>query len=232
MPPTVSILIPTLYDSKPQLDLCLRTIRKYTRIPYRLIVGDAGVFDETRAFLEEQDDVTVVPCPNPLRAKDTLARVVETPFFLFQHDDTMVLREGWIERRLALMEADDRLGIIGVVAPCFVSGIRRYLPLSVLDRRFLPLCMLVRTSVQAEFDLIWGLYRPFDTGTIAYLQMRKQRRWRVRRMGFKEDVKHWTRLAWARKKADVESHPDSAQYLAERARKLELIEKILADEAY
>lgn len=228
----VSILIPTRFDSRLHLDLCLRSIRKHTAAPYRLLVGDGGVDEETRAFLAAQPDVTVVPCPQPLRAKDTLARAAETEFFLFQHDDTVVLRDGWLERRMELMERDPALAVVGVKSPCFVEGLRSWIELSPLDRRFLPLCMLVRRAAQEELDLLWGIYPPFDTGALAYLQIRKQRKWKFRQVKFNREVKHWGRMAWIMKKTELEKRPDAAALLAEREAKLAEIRRLLDSGEY
>ena len=38
----VTILIPTKFDSRPFIDLCLRTIRKYTTISHRILIGNDG----------------------------------------------------------------------------------------------------------------------------------------------------------------------------------------------
>ena len=48
----VSILVPTRFDSRYMIELCLETVKKYTKYPHRIIVGDAGVNEETRNFLE------------------------------------------------------------------------------------------------------------------------------------------------------------------------------------
>jgi len=47
----VTILIPTRFNNRWVLELNLKTIRKYTRYPYKIIIGDAELDEEVRDFL-------------------------------------------------------------------------------------------------------------------------------------------------------------------------------------
>ena len=51
----VTILIPSRFNNRWILDINLRTIRKYTQYPYEIIIGDAGIEQETLDFLAMQD---------------------------------------------------------------------------------------------------------------------------------------------------------------------------------
>lgn len=192
----VSILIPTRFNNRWSLELCLKTIRKYTDYPYKIIVGDAGADKEAIDFLNAQDDIQIVKCPDPIRPKDYLARISKTPYFVFLHDDTQILRHGWLKRRINCMEKDPRIGVIGVVVENYIYGYKRYLVFRSVDRRFFPLGMLVRKEVQNELDLVWGEIQDFDSGAIAYLQFLKQKKWRFVRYKFDHDIQHWGGMTW------------------------------------
>jgi len=239
----VSILIPTRYNSLLIIDLCLRSIRKYTDHPYRIIVGDAGVDKETADFLKQQSDVSVVKCPDPLRPKNHLARVVETPYFLFLHDDAHILRPGWLKRRLAIMEHDSKIGFVGPIGYNYGidPGWRQYISLSPLLRRFFPFAFLVRAEAQVNLDLFWGKLCGFDNGAIAYIQYRKRlitggnrKKWKHKNYNYLPDVKHWKGMTWPLRKADKQEKlsPEVKSKLHERDTKLEEIRKILESESY
>ena len=60
----VSILIPTIFDSRYIIELCIKSILKYTEYPnYEIMVGDAGVDDTTREYLlqlEAEDIIKII----------------------------------------------------------------------------------------------------------------------------------------------------------------------------
>ena len=118
----VTIVIPTRFDSRYMIELCLETIKKYTVYPYKVVIGDAGVNDETRKFLEARTDITLVKAENPSFPKDSLIKYVDTPYFLFLHDDTQIFKKGWLARRAVLMQRDTRNAIVGPVVVNFVHG--------------------------------------------------------------------------------------------------------------
>ncbi len=233
MEPEVTILIPTRFDSRYIVELALVTIRKYTTIPYKVVVGDAGVDEETRDFLASQSDVRVVACPDPLRPKDTLVRSFDTPFGIILHDDVQILREGWLRRRLEVMKRDPRLGILGVLAPTYIYGWRRFFYRSPLYWRFFPLVMMIRREMQEELDLWWGKIPGFDTGAIAYLQFLKQRKWRFKRYKFNRDVLHLGGMTWViRKKVQGEKMARLDEFVRRRELMLEEIKRRLREGDY
>ena len=142
----VTILIPTRFNNRWVLDLNLRTIRKYTKYPYKIIIGDAGMNIETADFLKTQKDIEIVKCPDPIRPKDYLARAVNTPYFLFLHDDVQIIRAGWLAKRISLIEKNPKNGIVGVLGNNYIyrKGLMKYLNLSPLAKRFLPLAIVDR----------------------------------------------------------------------------------------
>lgn len=231
---SVTILIPTRFDSRYMIELCLETIRKYTDYPHKIIVGDAGVTDETRRFLEAQKDILLMKPTNPSLPKDSMIPFVDTPYFLFLHDDTQILHKEWLERRIAIMEKNPRNAIVGPVVANFVYGWKRYFLYKSSMRRFWPLVCLVRTDVQRELGLIWGVTGPYDTGGMAYQQMTGQRKYRFVACKFNKDVLHFGGMTWPVKKKvqDEKVKFDIDKSVEARNQRMRMIRDILSKKAY
>jgi len=218
---TVSILIPSRFDNRYILELCIRSIRKYTDHPYKIIIGDAGLDEEAKKFLETQDDLTVIKCPDPLRPKDFLAGHVKTPYFMFLHDDVQILKKGWLRKRVEIMSGNPHVGILGIMVPNFSRGWARCLSFSPLNKRFFPLALLVRNEMQEELNLFWGLIKGFDPGAIAYLQflkINKKKKWKFIKYGFSQDIKHWSEMTWVLRKKH-KMHPQLNKWEEQRRKK-------------
>ena len=230
----VSILIPTRFDNRYSLELCIKTIRKYTHSKYRIIVGDDGIDDITREYLKTENEIEIVQCPDHRNPKDYLARIVQTPFFIFIHDDLQILRDGWLERRMEVMEQYPNTGILGVTDFSFVYGWKKYFTFSPLKKRFFPIAMLVRKQTQDELDLRWGIIHGFDTGAVAYFQFACQKKWKFFRYKFNMDMKHWGGMTWIIEKQRREGKlsPDMEKILENRNKKIEMIKNILLTNNY
>lgn len=192
----VTILIPTRYNSRYIIELCLLCINKYVSIPFEIIIGDAGVDYETREFLDKIDKVQVVRCPDPLRPKDFLARKVKSPYFLFLHDDAHFFKTGWLELQLEYMKCNNNVGFSGVIGPNYISKYKSIFSFCSLHKRFFPLGFMVRTQTQHELDIFWGKIKGFDTGAIAYQQYKLQDKWKFKKYRFDKAIKHWGGMTW------------------------------------
>ncbi len=234
----VTILIPSRFNNRWILDLNLRTIRKYTKYPYEIIVGDAGMEQEALDFIADQKDVKLVKCPDPRIPKDHLARQAQTPYFLFLHDDVQILKEGWLTKRVNIMESDPQNGVVGPISTNYqrLGPIRRIFDRDPLKRRFFPLVMLVRKAMQDDLNLRWGIIdKSFDTGGVAYFQYRVQnpKRWKFVPKKFTDDVLHWGQMTWVMKKRDPGTTTLNVDALQqERAEKVERIKEIIRTESY
>ena len=230
----VTILIPTRFDSRYMIELCLETIKKYTEYPHKVIVGDAGVDAETRDFLETREDIRLVKTDNPSWPKDSMIKFVDTPYFLILHDDTQIFKEGWLKRRIALMEKNTRNAIVGPVVANFVYGWKRYFLYKKTLRRFWPLAMLVKTDVQRELNLHWGVIDKFDTGGKAYQQFVSQKKYKFVKCKFHREINHFSGMTWpVKKKVNKEKtsfNIDDTVNL--RDKKLESIKQCLLEKNY
>ncbi len=232
----ITILIPTRFDSKCMLQLCLLSMERNTTVPYKVIIGDTGIEEKTKQFLEEfikdRSYIKVIECPEPkVWAKDFLARQVDTEFFMFLHDDTMILKKGWIKKRLDIIKKDSKVGIVGVAVDNFIYSWRAKIRLSVADNRFWPLVLLVRTQTQRELDLRWYVVPALDMGAIAYIQFSRQKKWKFKFYKFHKDVRHWGSMTWVvRKKVDNEKMNNLDGFLSRRGQIMSNIKNILESE--
>lgn len=115
MPPPsdaeVTILIPH-YQTLDAVRLCLRSIRRYTAPPYRVLVLDNGSTDASIDYLR---GLAWIDCVSTGVRNDVVsaqasalnagAARVDTPYFLVIHSDTYVHRAGWLAFLLARLRA-------------------------------------------------------------------------------------------------------------------------------
>jgi len=98
----VTILIPH-YQTLDAIRLCLRSIRRYTQPPYRVLVLDNGSTDASLDYLR---GLAWIECIDSGVRNDLIAAQaaalnagaarVATPYFLVIHSDTYVHRAGWL----------------------------------------------------------------------------------------------------------------------------------------
>jgi len=108
---TVTILIPH-YQTLDAIRLCLRSIRRYTQPPYRVLVLDNGSRDASIDYLRSLAWIEWVGTgvANDLVSAQAAAlnfgaARVDTPCFLVIHSDTYVHRPGWLEFLVARLRA-------------------------------------------------------------------------------------------------------------------------------
>ena len=109
----VTILIPH-YQTLDAIRLCLRSIRRYTTPPYRILVLDNGSSDASIDYLRGLGWIELVATgvPNDLIAAQAAAlnvgaERVTTPYFLVIHSDTYVHRAGWLAYLVARLRTGD-----------------------------------------------------------------------------------------------------------------------------
>jgi len=109
----VTILIPH-FQTLDAVRLCLRSIRRYTPPPYRVLVLDNGSADASIDYLRGVDWIELVATgvvnnqrSAQAEALNAGAARVETPYFAVIHSDTYVHRAGWLAFFLASLRAGD-----------------------------------------------------------------------------------------------------------------------------
>lgn len=222
----VSILIPTMFDSRYTIELCLKSIRKNTDYShYQTIVCDAGVDEITRDYLLDlvhKNEIELIKATDWQRPKDDLVRAVDTEYYVLMHDDTQILKRGWLTRRLNLMNRSEKNAIVGTIVKNYNN-----------TKRFFPLGLLVKTSVSRKLNLKWGKQpdRGFDTGALAYVRFFSQNEFKFVLYKMSKDIRHFSDMTWP-KYHTVESYPGLNEKLKEREKKIRFICEILEKEAY
>ncbi len=95
------------YKTEDLTRLCLRSIRKYTHHPYKVIVVDNGSADGSLEYLKTLDWITLIERPPEEMIKtgswaqgtalDLGLKACDTEFFLAMHSDTIVHKDGWLK---------------------------------------------------------------------------------------------------------------------------------------
>ncbi len=222
----VSILIPTMFDSRWVVELCLRSIWKYTQYPnYEIIVCDAGVDADTKSYLEDlavQGKIGLIKATDWQRPKDDLVKSVRTEYYCIMHDDIQILRYGWLTRRLQLMAKHMMNAVVGTVVMNYKK-----------TKRFFPLGLLVKTAVSRELDLKWGKQPDlgFDTGALAYNTFFAQKKYRFVPYRVSRDIRHFAEMTWP-KYHTADDYPGLDKKLQERQKKIGVIRTILNENKY
>lgn len=221
MAEAVTICIPTLFDSRYIIELCLKSILKYTTYPdYKIIVCDAGVDEETNDYLSQLDFIKLIKATDWERPKDDLARAVDTEYYIIMHDDIRIFKYGWVQRRMDLMKKDPRNAIVGT-APN--------------DKRFFPLGLLVKTDVASELGLVWGkqVEQGYDTGGLAYEKFAAQDKYKFVKYKFGTDIFHFAEMTWPKYKTEENYDKNKlGKLLTKRERNILKIREILENDAY
>lgn len=133
-------------NTKEALTLCLLSIRKYTKAPYRVIVIDNSSTDGTLKLLEQFPWVKVVTISGIKmgerhgRALDIGAQKVRTKYFLAMDSDVEILDFNWLTEMLKKITENDG-AFVGELAPRL-----RHPYWGNFKERVLPYCLLVNTE--------------------------------------------------------------------------------------
>ena len=221
----VSILIPTMFDSRYIMELCVKSIKRYTSYPdYKIIVADAGVDGETYEYLSQLEDIMLIKATDWMRPKDDLANAVDTEYYVIMHDDVRVVKDKWIENRLKLMNKNEKNAIVGTVTKNYGG-----------DKRFFPLGLMVKTSVSLELGLKWGKQpdEGHDTGSLAYRFFSAQKKYKFVSYKFNKDIYHYSQMTWPKYKNESNYDKEKlSKLMKERDEKLKEIRHLLDTDSY
>lgn len=125
--------------------LCLRTIRKFTRDPYEVIVVDNGSRDPSLEYLKSLPWIRLIERPAQAdhlggayahaAALDLALENCHTEFFISLHSDAFIRRDNWLGELIGYFRGDPRVACVG-------SGKIENIP---LWRRWLKKAIDVRT---------------------------------------------------------------------------------------
>jgi glycosyltransferase involved in cell wall biosynthesis len=108
----------------PQLTrLCLRSIRKYTRPPFEMLVVDNNSADASLDYLRSLSWIRLLERKDPANdssggyahaaALDLALEQCRTEFFVSLHSDTVIHRDGWLDDLLAHFRDDPAVACVG-----------------------------------------------------------------------------------------------------------------------
>jgi GT2 family glycosyltransferase len=139
---------------------CIYSIKKYTRVPYEIIIVDNGSTDDSISRLQKIKDITLISnkknegfskgC-NIGAAKST------SDFFLFLNNDTLVKKPLWLSNLLYQMKMDETIGAIGasggVLDPITYKHLGFEPPGTITSCQYIEgWCLLLRRSVFEKLD--------------------------------------------------------------------------------
>lgn len=103
--------------------LCLRSIRKYTRLPYEMIVVDNGSGDESLEYLKSLPWIRLIERRDPTTdssggyahaaALDLALEHTQTEYFASLHSDTVIHKAGWLEDLTSWFHGDPNTACVG-----------------------------------------------------------------------------------------------------------------------
>ena len=103
------------YKTEELTRLCLRSIRKFTKAPYKVVVVDNNSGDASLDYLRSLDWITLIErtgedIPKGGWAHGTALNLAlkacDTEFFMAMHSDTFVRKEGWLQNLLSYVDED------------------------------------------------------------------------------------------------------------------------------
>lgn len=104
------------YKTEELTRLCLRSIRKFTKAPYEVVVVDNNSGDASLDYLRSLKWITLIDrtgedIPKGGWAHGTALNLAlkncNTEYFMAMHSDTFVRREGWLQELVSNMESND-----------------------------------------------------------------------------------------------------------------------------
>lgn len=103
--------------------LCLRSIRKFTQYPYKIIVIDNDSQDSSTEYLKSLDWIHLVERKDKTNdssggyshaaAMDMGLQLCDTEFFAAIHSDTVIHKQGWLGKLMEYFGNDPKMACVG-----------------------------------------------------------------------------------------------------------------------
>jgi glycosyltransferase involved in cell wall biosynthesis len=129
--------------------LCLRSIRKFTRGPYEVIVVDNDSQDASTEYLRSLKWIRLIERTDKTNdssggyahaaALDMALAQTQTEFFVAMHSDTFVHRDNWLNELLALFRDDSGIACVGAgkveLTPAWQTWLKKLTDFKTLKRK-------------------------------------------------------------------------------------------------
>jgi len=103
--------------------LCLRSIRKFTAYPYKVIVVDNNSQDSSTEYLKSLPWITLLERKDPANdssggyahgaALDLALQNCDTEFFVSLHSDTFIKKQNWLTDLIRHFDNNDKIACVG-----------------------------------------------------------------------------------------------------------------------
>lgn len=179
---------------------CLRSIRKFTKYPYEVIVVDNASKDESLDYLKTINWIRLIERstendPNGgyshAIALDRGLANCKTEFFISMHSDTIVLREDWLADLVNYFKNDNNISCVGSgkieLKPKWQVAIQKATDLRTFKRKFLKepdmtrkhryynrtICCLYRTDIlhREKFSFLMDREKGMTSGQKLYFEL-------------------------------------------------------------
>jgi glycosyltransferase involved in cell wall biosynthesis len=131
--------------------LCLRSIRKFTRPSYEVVVVDNDSQDASTEYLRSLKWIRLIERKDKTNdssggyahaaALDLAMTQVQTEFFVAMHSDTFVHLENWLDKLLALFKNDPQVACVGAgkveLMPAWEIWLKKLTDFKTLRRKLL-----------------------------------------------------------------------------------------------
>jgi GT2 family glycosyltransferase len=181
--------------------LCLRSIRKFTRYPYEVIVVDNDSRDESLEYLQSLDWIRLIERPTQAdepgggyahaAAPDLGLESCRTEFFVSMHSDTFVRKDGWLNELIRYFGDDERIACVGSgkveLTPAWRVLLRKAGDLKTFKRKLLrkpdplgefryynrTICCLYRTDIlrREQLSFLMGRNQGLTGGKKLYFEL-------------------------------------------------------------
>lgn len=177
-PIKIGIVIVT-YNAMPFVKICIESIKRYTTVPYELIIVDNDSEDPLREYLKTIPDATLIlnednklwaaGCNQGMQAAGD-----DVTHILLLNSDIEIRRADWLQRLVAVAEASPETGMVGTkqnfiyIWPTFGS----------LDGE----CLLIKKTLIDEIGLLDSERFPWSGSPIDYAAKAFQKGYRYKLM--------------------------------------------------
>lgn len=102
--------------------LCLRSIRKFTKYPYEVIVIDNNSWDDSLEYLKRLKWIRLIEWQDSKNSDGGYAHAAaldlglancNTEFFVSMHSDTIVQKDNWLTELISYFDNDENIACVG-----------------------------------------------------------------------------------------------------------------------